>query len=168
MRFINDFYFKSVKYNFINKFVCKNIKTLPKLKTITLNFHSKQVNIKKILGGLLFFELILNQKGTLTKTKNAIISVKIRKGNPVGCKLILKKQNLLKICYSICTSFSLRQKHLNKKNNVSFKMVNPLKNLELEKHYYFFNNLPVLNVTITTTINNCKEFFIFFKLLKFF
>lgn len=168
MRFINNFYFKSVKYHFINKFVCKNVETLPKLKNITLNFHSKQVSIKKVLGGLLFFELIVNQKGILTKTKNAIISVKIRKGNPIGCKLILKKQNLLKTCHAICTNFSLQQKNLNNKNNVSFKIVNPLKTLELEKHYYFFNNLPMLNVTITATTNTCKEISILFKLLKFF
>ena len=65
-----------------------------KLEKIILNFGSKTASIKQLSSGLLAFEFIFNQKGKLTTTRKSDIFVKIRKGNPTGCKMTLQKYNL--------------------------------------------------------------------------
>jgi len=174
--FTENYYFKTIKYNFINKSVYKDLKTLPKIKKIALNFSLKTVDTKKLFSGLLFFEVTVNQKGVFTAAKNSVISVKIRKGNPVGCRVTLKKQNLLKTFYTIIFNILLKQKSVNskvninkkvKKNFFSFTVFNPIKILRLEKHYYYFNNLSALNITILTNTKSCTETKFFLQSFKF-
>ena len=48
MHFLENFYFKTLKYDLINKFIYKNTTKLPKLKKIILNFGSKTADIKQL------------------------------------------------------------------------------------------------------------------------
>jgi large subunit ribosomal protein L5 len=50
--------------------------------------------IKGLATSLLAIELITGQKGILTTTKHSNIFLKIRKGNPAGCKVTLRKENM--------------------------------------------------------------------------
>lgn len=172
MYFVENFYFKTVKYNLINKFIFSKQKTIPKLKKISLNFNSKTADIKKLLSGLLAFELVINQKGNIIITKNNNISIKIRKGNPVSCKLAIKKQNLLKfysfILFNILINHKIKINIGIKKNAISYTINDSVKILKLKKYYYFFNTIPKLNITIITNTKNSKEIKFFFKLFKFF
>jgi len=172
MYFVESFYFKTVKYNLINKFIYSKQKTIPKLKKISLNFNSKTADIKKLLSSLLAFELVTNQKGNIIVSKTINISIKIRKGNPVSCKLAIKKQNLLKfysfILFNILVNHKIKINTGIKKNTISYTINDSVKILKLEKYYYFFNTIPKLNITIIMNIKNSKEIKFFFKLFKFF
>jgi large subunit ribosomal protein L5 len=175
MHFIENFYFKTLKYDLINKFVYYDIHKLPKLKKIILNFGSPTANIKQLSSGLLAFELIANQKGILTTTKKSNILLKIRKGNPTGCKLTLQKYNLFNLFRKTIFEVFPKLKNFNgfnqnrkiKKNAFSYEIHDTFSFSELEGHYYFFNNLPKLDVTIVTTAKNEKELIFILKSLQF-
>lgn len=175
MHFIENFYFKTLKYDLLNKFMYNNTHKLPKLKKIILNFGSKTANIKQLSSGLLAFELIANQKGTLTTTKKSNILLKIRKGNPTGCKLTLQKYNLFNIFRKTLFEIFPKLKNFNgfiqsrkiKKNAFSYEIHDTFSFSELEGHYYFFNNLPKLDITIITTTQNRKELIFLLKSLQF-
>ena len=95
MYLINYYYNNIVKYDLINKFYYKNIKQLPSILKIILNFNFKKQNIKNLMSSLIALELISSQKPIFTKSKISNITLKIRKGQPVGCKITLRKQNSL-------------------------------------------------------------------------
>jgi large subunit ribosomal protein L5 len=175
MHFLENFYFKTLKYDLINKFVYNNTNKLPKLKKIILNFGSKTADIKQLSSGLLAFELISNQKGILTKTTKSKILLKIRKGNPTGCKLTLQKYNLFNLFRKIIIEVFPKLKSFNgftqsqkiKKNAFSYELYETFSFSELETHYYLFNNLPKLDVTIVTTCENKRELIFILRSLQF-
>lgn len=175
MHFLENFYFKTLKYDLINKFVYNNTNKLPKLKKIILNFGSKTADIKQLSSGLLAFELIANQKGILTTTKKSNILLKIRKGNPTGCKLTLQKYNLFNLFKKTIVEVFPKLKNFNgftqtrkiKKNAFSYELHDTFSFSELEGHYYLFNNLPKLDITIITTAKDKKELIFILKSLQF-
>ena len=95
MNILNYFYTKTLKYELLNKFLYKNVNKLPKIKKIIFNFNCKNFELKNLAVSLLVLELITNQKGILTKSKYSNILLKICKGNPTGCKVILRKRKML-------------------------------------------------------------------------
>jgi large subunit ribosomal protein L5 len=174
MYFIDKFYFKRIKYNLVNKFIYNNKQNkIPKIENISIIFNSKTGDIKKILSGMLAFELVANQKGNIITSKSNSISIKFRKGNSVSCRLTIKKQNILSFFSIILFNILPKQKKfIDKKkinrNAFSYTIVDSIKVLKLEKYYYFFNHIPKLSITIITNTENIKEMTVFFKLLKFF
>jgi large subunit ribosomal protein L5 len=174
MHYLEKFYNKTLKCELINKFTYKKTNSLPSLKKIILNFGCKNADIKQLASGLLAFELITNQQGQLTKTKHSNILFKIRKGNPTGCKITLSKVNsfnfLLKMLVEVFPKlksflgFNLSKKI--KKNVFSYELQETFSFSELESHYYLFNNLPKLNITIITNSNNKKELLFLLKAFK--
>lgn len=157
MHFLEKFYYKTLKYDLINKFNYKNTKTLPNLKTVILNFGCKTADIKQLASCLLALELITNQKGVLTKTKCSKILFKTRKGNPTGCKVTLNKFNSFKflelstveIFPKLKNFTGLNNKNL-KKNTFSYKLNDTFNFFGLEKNFHLFNNLPKLDVSIVS------------------
>ena len=77
MHFLEHFFFKTLKYDLINKFVFIDADKLPKLKKIILNFGFKTADMKQLSSGLLALELITNQKGILTTTTKSNILLKV-------------------------------------------------------------------------------------------
>lgn len=175
MHFLEHFYFKTLKYDLINKFVYHNTNNLPKLKKIILNFGSKTADIKELASSLLAFELIANQKGVLTTTNKSNILLKIRKGNPTGCKLTLQKYNLFNLFRKTIIEVFPKLKNFNgftqnqriKKNVFSYEIHDTFSFSELEGHYYLFNNLPKLDITIVTTTKNKEELIFILRSLQF-
>lgn len=175
MHFLNHFQSNTLKHDLINKFNYKNINDLPKLKKIILNFGCKTNDIKQLSTALLALELITNQKGTLTTSKKSNILLKIRKGNPVGCKVTLRKKLILQFIEKTLLDIFPKLKNFNgltvsrqiKKNSFSYELQNILSFNELEKHYYLFNNLPKLNITIVLKTNIKEEFIFIFKAFQF-
>ena len=147
MHFLKKFYFKILKYDLINKFTYNNINEIPKLKKIVLNFSSKTANIKQLASSLLALELFTNQKGILTKTKKSNILLKLRKGNPTGCKLTLRKHNLFSFFGKTIIEIFPKIKNFNgfeinqksKKNIFSYKLHDTFSFSELENYYYYFS-----------------------------
>ena len=174
MNFLEHYYNKKLKYDLINKFFYLNLKKLPKLKKIVLNFRSKTPELKTLAASMLALELIGKTKGILTTTSKTNLYIKIRKGSPVGCKLTLKKTLMLKFLEKNLNEIFTKIKKLNeliltekvKTNNFSYQIKNIFHFYNLEEHYYLFNNVPRLNITFITNTKTKKEMLFILKALK--
>ena len=175
MHSINYYYNNIVKYDLINKFYYKNIKQLPKIKKIILNFNFKRQNFKNLMSSLIALELISNQKPIFIKSKISNITLKIRKGQPVGCKIILRKQNsnifIQKLINEYFYSKFNIQESLKKikpinSSFMSFQIKNSLIFPELEANYQIFKQLTKLNITIVCTSKTFSELIFLLKSYK--
>lgn len=163
-----DYYKKNViVYDLINKFNYKTIKNIPTIDKIVLNFGFKNVDSKLLYTSFLALELITGKKGIFTQAKTPNILLKIRKGNPVGCKVILKKRLMYLFLNRLIIEIFPKMKPLNKilyKNKslnttaISFSITNILIFPEFEKNYYLFNNLPELDITFIMRTKTKQEF----------
>ena len=173
MHNLKKFYDKTIKYDLINKFNYNTSNKLPKIKNIILNFGCKTADVKQLSSGLLAFELITKQKGKLSTTKHSNILFKIRKGNPTGCKITLSNFKLFEFLFNIVFEIFSKLKNFygftqKINNNVfSYKLTETFSFSELENHYYLFNNLPTLNITIITDSKTKKEMTFLLKSFKF-
>jgi large subunit ribosomal protein L5 len=156
MHFLENFYLKTLQYELANKYFLKNTKEIPKFKKIVLNFSywGRQSGVKILASSMLALELTTDQRGRLTKTCMTHISIKLKKGVPVGCKLILQKNNnfefLARIIQEALPSgkvFTLFKPN-RVKNAFSFKISEVYSFSELEQRYHFFTELGELGVTI--------------------
>ena len=174
MNFLFDSYFKAYKYDLINKFFYKNTKKLPKFKKIVLNFNCKTTELKKLIFTLLALELITNQISTTTTAKKPNIILKIRKGNPIGCKVTLRKKTMfffltriiIEIIPKLKNFQGLRIKKKSNKNMFNYELNNTFIFSELENNYYLFNNLPKLSITIVTNAKKKEEMLYSLKLIR--
>ena len=174
MHFLNYFYNKNLKLDLINKFQYSNLKTFPKLKKIILNFGCKTTDIKKLTASLLALELITNQKGVLSIAKRPNLFLKIRKGNPTGCKVLLRKSSMLNFINQNSIEIFPKIKNFNglkfskkiKKNSFSYYIKNTLIFSNFMDHYYLFNILVKLEVTVVTDVKTKKELLFILKSLQ--
>jgi large subunit ribosomal protein L5 len=175
MNFLTHFYKTNLNYEFINRFIYNNTKQIPKIKKITLNFGCKTTEIKNLTASLLALELITYQKGKFTTTKYPNIMLKLRKGNPVGCKVELRNNNMFLFLENLLNEVFPKIKNFDglyfstKRNNktFSFKIKDNFNFKSIEQHYYLFNKLPELNITILTTTKKKTELNFIIKLLQF-
>lgn len=177
---INMFFFEPylqtvTKYDLINTFFFKKLTQIPKLEKIILNFGYQKSNFKSFLLGLLALEFISLKRGKLTKSRYLNICLKIKKGNPVGYKVILKKNIMhfffIKLGDSIFAKIKHSQTPKIKWNSrllksISFQLNNPLLFLELENQFQIFKNLKRLDITILTNCKSQKELYFFSKSIK--
>ena len=171
MHFLEYHYTKVIQYDLINKFQYTNINELPQIKKIIINFGLKDFKIKNFAATLLALELITTQQGVVTRTKTPNIFIKIQKGQPTGCKIILKKtimyNFLSKLLIEIFPNLKkLLQFKINKKTSKNFSFILPKSLLifnELKEHYNLYNLLSNLDVTIITTTRTHKELFFLLK-----
>lgn len=174
MHFLKYFCVKTLKYDLTNKFYYNNTKKLPKLKKIILNFGCKTTEIKQLSSSLLALELITKKNGTLTTTKHSNIFLKIRKGNPAGCKITLRKNNSINFLTKILIEILPKTKGFNgliltkkiKKNIFSYELYETFSFKELEEHYSLFHNIPKLDITIITNSKIKEELICILKSLQ--
>ena len=81
---LNDFFVKK-------KFGHKH--RVSKLDKVVLHLGVKDItqDKRKILSSLLGAEVITGQRALITKSRKPLISLKVRKGMAVGCKVVLRK-----------------------------------------------------------------------------
>ena len=154
MKIFKSYYKNIVGYDLLHKFTFKEIKQVPKLKKIVLTFCLKKYEIKHLLVSLAALKIISDVKFcSVIKSKSSNISLKIKKGNPIGSKIILRKVKMnLFLLKLLSIGFLNKKKFENvNKNTFSFKIKDTLKFSELEQNYQYFKNLPVLNVNIIFT-----------------
>lgn len=174
MNFLNYFYKKTLKFDLINKFYYTDLKNLPKLQKAILSFSCKTTELKVLATNLLALELITKQKGTLTISKKPNLLLKIRKGNPTGCRLTLKKHLLFNFLEKTLTEIfphikSFEGIPVNQKveqTSLSLIIRNTLNFSELTEHYYLFNNLSDLNLSIVTSVKTKQEMIFFLRSLQ--
>lgn len=172
MHFLEYYYKTIIKYDLINKFFYKNINELPEIKKIVLNFGNKNIKIKTFAASLLALELITTKKGSLTKTKKPNLFLKIQKGKPAGCKIILKKTLMYNFLNKILIEIVPNMKNFfifkTKNKNFSFNLDNKkLLFFELKEHYHLSKTLSYLNITIVTNTKTRKELFFLLKSFNF-
>jgi len=175
--FFFDSYLQTViNYDFINIFSFKELTQIPKLKKIVLNFGYQKSNFKSFLYSMLALEFISLKKGKLTKSRYLNICLKIKKGNPVGYKVILEKNAMNSFFIKLGTSIFSKIKYSqtpkiqwNAKllKAISFQIKNPLLFKELESQFPIFKNLKRLDVTLITTCRSQKELCFYSKSTKF-
>lgn len=159
-----EYYSKSVvKYDLINKFRFETSTKLPDIKFINLRFNFKKFEVKSLMSALIALELITNQKATFITSKKFNVSLKLQKGDPIGCKIVLRKLKMRQFLYQLLNKMELIKKmetlNSNKLSLYSFKIKNVLIFNSLEKNYKFFKNLRDLHIGIGTSnlkFNNFK------------
>lgn len=173
MHFLEHYYEKIIKQDLINKFNYKTINNLPKVKKIILNFGCKNFSIQKIARTLLALEIITTQKSNITVAQNSNILLKIQKGYPAGCKIILTKTDMYKFLARLFIEIFPKIKDFSnlsvtiQKNIFSFKLDN--NNLilkELEEQYPLFSDLPDLDINIKTNSKTKNELLFIIKSFK--
>lgn len=165
MNILEYYYEKIIKYDLLNKFSYTQSKDLPKLTKIILNFGCKSFDIRKLASSLLALELITQKTGFLTTSRRANILLKIRKGHPVGCAVILEKTKMYQFFFKLLTEVfpilkDFKGVYLSKeleKTSFSFTLKELIAFDELEKHFYLFNQLPPLNITLITNTKTKRE-----------
>ena len=176
MFFFKTYLHKIVRYDLINTFVYQNLNQIPMLKKIILSFGFRKSNFKYLISSLLALEFISFKKGKITKSKRLDVFLKIKKGNPTGCKIVLKKDamyffyiKLLTLIFSKNKQPKRQQFKWNTKciKSVSLYLKSPLIFAELESQFQYFKDLPSLNITLVTNSRSQKELFFLFKSIKF-
>lgn len=166
MSILKNYYKDIIRNDLINKFSYNRLDEIPQVKKIILNFGCKNSDIKNIALALLSLELITTKQGFLTKAKRSNITLKIRKGDPVGCSIILRNFDMYTFLFKLLSEIfpnlkSFRRINVSKKlsrDSFSFTLKDFINFKELEKQFYLFTNLPPLNVTlIITNIKTEKE-----------
>lgn len=165
MNILENYYKKVIRYDLINKFSYTHLNEIPQLKKIILNFGCKNFEIKNIASALLSLELITRQQPSLVRSKRSNILLKVRKGNPVGCVVVLKQDNMYKFLLKLLTEVfpvlkDFKGVTLSKRlgqTSLSFTLKDLINFKELEKQFYLFINLPPLNVTFVANTKTTKE-----------
>merc|ERR1711920_68568 len=110
---------------------------------------------KKIIPMILILQILTGQKAFITKSKKNQITLKIKKGTIVGCKVSLRKENLFNFLENYFLFIISKLKEfkgisINKKNNnlISFQVSNILDFIEIENEFFKFRNVPSMDVTI--------------------
>ena len=104
MNTLEHYYKKVIKYDLINKFYYNNLKELPELKKIILNFGCRTSEIKFLAASIQVLNLISQRHdSSITNSKHTNIFLKIRKGQPIGCKIILKKKHMYNFFLKLLT-----------------------------------------------------------------
>jgi len=166
MHLFEQHYHCIIKPDFISKFNYKNIYSIPKITKIILNFGIKEVNFKVLLSLITALELISSQKAILTQSSTSNISLKIRKGAPVGCKVTLRKAAMYSFFYKLILIILPSIKQFDGFNfkpqttefrAFSFKLADILNFYEIESQYELFKSTPQLDLSIVTDCNNKSE-----------
>nr|YP_010516696.1 ribosomal protein L5 [Haslea provincialis]UXN44239.1 ribosomal protein L5 [Haslea provincialis] len=174
MHFINYYYEKIIKYDFINKFNYNNLNELPQLKKMILNFSCQNFTVQKFAITLVSLELISTKKGSITLNKSANVLLKIQKGSPAGCQVTLTKKIMYEFLAKLLVDIFPKIKNISGlklkiTNNMFFYTFPPNTIIltELQEYYPLFNNLPALNLTIVTTAKTNKELIFLIKSFQF-
>lgn len=165
MNLLENYYKQVIKYDLINKFFYNRLKDIPELKKIILNFGCKSAEIRSIASSVFALELITTKQVTITKSKRANILLKIRKGNPVGCTVILTKKKMYQFFFKLLTDVFPYLKDFRginisknlKNKSLSLTLSDLIYFKELEKQFYLFTNLPPLNITLVTNAKTREE-----------
>lgn len=88
-----NYYKDNVVICLMRKFQYKSIMQVPKIVKVTVNMGvGSAVNNKKILEkSIEDLMMVSGQKPVITKARKSISSFKIRQGQPIGCKVTLRK-----------------------------------------------------------------------------
>ena len=92
---LQEFYSKEIIPQMMKKFGHKNALQVPRLDKIVLNMGvGKGAEDIKIVEAAQELTQISGQRAVITRAKKAISNFKIRQGQPVGCRVTLRKRRM--------------------------------------------------------------------------
>lgn len=147
---------------YINNYA--NSMDVPKIEKIIVSLSSKQAvfNKKAINMFLVMLTLITGQYGYVCKAKKSISGFKLRKGMGIGCKVILRNDNMYTFLDKLITIVlprikgfrGLSNNSFDHKGNYSFGIKDVRIFPEVEKHHNKFVGIGGMNITIVTSAAN--------------
>lgn len=165
----NFFYTNTSKYILLNKLRLKQSKEIIQFSRIIINFSARDFNLKLIVSCLLCLELITKKQSILILSRRSNIRVGVKKGNPIGCKIIMRKSEQMYLFIKKYVIYQERKKTIRKVNynSVSFN-TEYLSNLpEVENYYAFFKSIDKVNIIVSANpVRTHQEFFYLLKLTK--
>jgi len=170
MNYLIKYYNNIIRYDLSNKFNYKNISKIPKIKTIILNFGCKTSDLKKLSLSFLALQLISKTRGKVNLTRKSNVFFKIRKGQPVGCQIIIKKKKMFRIIlylYNIMlnSKYNLIFRHDFYKS-ITFNISNLFNFNIIENNYFLFNDVNNINITVVFDNNMNNEILFILNSLK--
>lgn len=157
------FYQNIIQYNLLTKIHYKNNFQISNIKQINLNINLNENKLekKKIVFLYVLLKLITNLNSFLIQSKKNEVTLKIRKGEIVGLKIILKKKYIFflieKLIFNIFPKLKNFYGFKLKKNILSFKISNFLDFFEIKKEFLKFKNISIINFNIETNNKNLNE-----------
>lgn len=169
------FYETRVYYESNIKLNKKIINLTPKLKKIVLNFGSKKLNTNYLIDLFGVLLLITKQKPIITRSKKAIINLKIKKNQIVSFKVTLRRYNLFEFLLRFIAVVMPKYPFLTlynfgfKEGAISFKYdkVPFFDETEIDSTYINNNIFPDLNINIHTTAKTKYECLVLLRYLQF-
>ena len=175
MNYIENYFNNVVKYDLVNKFYYTELDKIPIICEIAVVFRFKELNVKQLSTMLLALELITSKKGQFLVARKGNLFLKIRKGSPVGCKVILRKKEMYDQLLKLVNEVFLKIKVLlkinkNKTKNdniISYSLNDNSLLVEIGQNYNLFNGiLTDITITIMGKKINQKGFFFLIESLK--
>ena len=170
MTIFGNYYKQIIKQDFVNKFCCEKV---PGLEKIVLNFGCRSFSIQNFAATALALQMIAGKKGTVTTSKKPNILLKIQKGQPSGCKVVLRKKEIHTFLAKLSLEILPKLKTFSKfevstqQSNFFFQLSgSSLKLKEFENQYPLFAGLPILDINIFTCTKRQKELSFITKSLK--
>ncbi len=169
-----NLYKKKIINDFIKKFNYTSLMEVPKLIKIVINIGVGGITDKnKIDDVCLNLKLITGQKPIVTNSRKSIANFKIRRGNPIGCKVTLRRKLmwcfLEKLIYISIPrirdfrGFSIKSFDKYCNLNIGIKEHTIFPEIDYEK----INRLYGLDISIVTSSINLKEVFYLFSSFSF-
>lgn len=164
------YYATVLKQDYVTKFSYANVLEIPFLNKIVLSFGISQATLRKLLPSLAALLLVSYQKPYMTASKKASLTLKLKGGVAVGCKINLRGINKFLFFEKLIFYILPRVKNFRyvvAEKNVFFKLDNLFLFKELEKEYDYFQDLPKLSVNLNFKAQNSQEILAFLSALKF-
>lgn len=158
MSTLKKYYNNQIRRKLFIKFFYKNLTEIPRIKAIEIEYYLTKPNEKQITSAVLALE-ISSLKPVTHHTKPSLdIFVKVKKGSPVCCKIVLFNKwsdsflkHIIKKKLFLLESSNYFQKLL----RLSLSTI--LVENKIKKNYVFFRQLPDLNIKIYTNCTKLEE-----------
>jgi ribosomal protein L5 len=145
------------RFKFARCFFYKNLHEIPfTIENITLFYTvNKEVSLKSLIKVSALLELITAQRAIFLRSKKSSVSLKIRKGAPLGVLVSLRRRNLSRFLSCLIWEVLPNVKNLRIKskvkpsNNVLFSISDPLIFSCLKDFYLLFKSCSNLRVMVS-------------------
>ena len=171
-----SYYKRIIKRDLLNKFYYKSKNQIPRLDTIKLHVSCPLNTLNALATTLLALELISFTQGRVIKSKTVNLQLKIKKGQPIGCIVILKKavmyEFLTKLNFELLPNFkdfkgiTFKKRKDFKNNSLTLTLKQLPMSQSLKPHFYLFNALNGLNLNFLSTSRKKGELMYLLKQLK--
>ena len=149
MNLLINHYKNLVCQDYIHKYQIKNTKFLPQLKCLTLSAKFSP-SYKSSVHAL--FEILSFHKAHITQSRNNILTLSLRKGEPVGVKLVLRRKPIYDflsyLLFEILPSLKKFKGFLYKSNSIHTQIKDIFVLDETTYIYMYINDLPCFDIVI--------------------